>query len=304
MVRFRLRIHLNEYELSAGEVRIGRGIQSTLTIDDPLLSREHAVLRVEEGRATIRDLGSRNGTFVNDVRLGADGPSEVELHHGDRIRIGHTHMLFTRVITPRRDIATTAGIRSCARCTRAYVVQAPSCPHCGAPANEGGEPKRSESQQRRDFWLSLEVELLEKALSMFRLDEADDSVKRLTEKLDALIESGKRVSPEQLEGALTAVTRFARARAATAPLRWVMQTLVRVERLPGPELFSLIAATPPIVLEEAAGPLQTLVNAHVGRASSSPTDASCLRSLVTLLDEVMAFRLQRWEQPAAVAARS
>lgn len=52
-------------------------------------SRDHAVIDVEQAFVTITDLGSRNGTFVNEVRI----ESRV-LVHGDAIRLGAYEMRF------------------------------------------------------------------------------------------------------------------------------------------------------------------------------------------------------------------
>jgi serine/threonine protein kinase/pSer/pThr/pTyr-binding forkhead associated (FHA) protein len=69
---------------------------------DPRVSRHHFLLEALPPQARIRDLGSRNGTFVNGVKHGgreagedaeqASGKHhpEVELRHGDRINVGHT----------------------------------------------------------------------------------------------------------------------------------------------------------------------------------------------------------------------
>src|SRR5664279_790050 len=55
--------------------------------DDPVISRRHArVWRGADGQLTIEDLGSANGTFVNDERL--DAPRPLDL--GDVIRVGKT----------------------------------------------------------------------------------------------------------------------------------------------------------------------------------------------------------------------
>lgn len=54
----------------------------------PNVSRAHAELRTEEGRPTVRDLGSLNGTFINDSRL---SPHETRaLRSNDRVRFGAT----------------------------------------------------------------------------------------------------------------------------------------------------------------------------------------------------------------------
>ena len=49
-----------------------------------MVSRRHCMISVAEGRATIRDLGSRNGTIVNGEKISG----EHELRTGDKIKIG------------------------------------------------------------------------------------------------------------------------------------------------------------------------------------------------------------------------
>ena len=75
--------------LAVGEdIILGRGATDTLARfgDDPLLSRQHArVSRAQGGQLAIEDLGSANGTFVNDERI----ESTRTLALGDLVRIGH-----------------------------------------------------------------------------------------------------------------------------------------------------------------------------------------------------------------------
>ena len=71
---------------------------------DILTSRHHFLLEVNPPFATLRDLGSKNGTWVNGTKYGGRKPDEtpeegskrsypeVELKDGDKIRIGKTHM--------------------------------------------------------------------------------------------------------------------------------------------------------------------------------------------------------------------
>jgi pSer/pThr/pTyr-binding forkhead associated (FHA) protein len=67
------------------ELTIGRQ-GCDVTISDPQVSRRHARLAPGAGGAEVSDLGSRNGTFVNDDRI-ADARA---LAPGDRLRIGAT----------------------------------------------------------------------------------------------------------------------------------------------------------------------------------------------------------------------
>lgn len=76
----------------AGEpVSIGRSSESAIRLADPSVSRDHAVLQIEQGRIAIKDLGSRSGTSVNMMRLEAD--ESVALHDRDLILIGPWKLL-------------------------------------------------------------------------------------------------------------------------------------------------------------------------------------------------------------------
>ena len=66
---------------------IGRAAENAVRIDDPSISRLHCSLSLRrDGNVMIGDLGSANGTLVNDQPLGRDEARAVK--SGDRIRIG------------------------------------------------------------------------------------------------------------------------------------------------------------------------------------------------------------------------
>jgi putative peptide zinc metalloprotease protein len=69
-----------------GELMIGRTRGSTLWLDDPSVSRNHARIDAgDDGEALLEDAGSSYGTFVDDVRVTAP----VRLHDGAEIRVGN-----------------------------------------------------------------------------------------------------------------------------------------------------------------------------------------------------------------------
>jgi hypothetical protein len=68
------------------EITLGREDTDLVFEDDGEVSRRHAVLRAAGGRVEIEDLGSTNGTFVNDNRI--TGPTV--LSSGDKVRVGQT----------------------------------------------------------------------------------------------------------------------------------------------------------------------------------------------------------------------
>ncbi len=75
-----------EYVLEWESVSLGRGPGVDFAIDDPCMSRKHAVLELGGNGFQIRDLGSTNGILVNG------SPVQItELKHGDRFELGeHT----------------------------------------------------------------------------------------------------------------------------------------------------------------------------------------------------------------------
>jgi len=90
--------------MTDGPVLIGRQAGATLKIGNASVSRRHAVIEKEGDRFVIADLGSRNGTFVNDVPV-----RRRELHHGDRVRIGESQFFF--LFEDTEEPARTSEIR-------------------------------------------------------------------------------------------------------------------------------------------------------------------------------------------------
>jgi len=71
-------------------LRIGRENSPLVTelADYPNVSRTHADLTADAGGVTVTDLGSANGTFVNDRRIGTG--ERVRVRPGDQIRFAST----------------------------------------------------------------------------------------------------------------------------------------------------------------------------------------------------------------------
>lgn len=79
-----------QHMLTGETMTIGRAVESEIVITSKRVSREHARLRREGWRVILEDLGSTNGTFLNEERLLAP----VELHDSDRIKIGDVIFVF------------------------------------------------------------------------------------------------------------------------------------------------------------------------------------------------------------------
>jgi DNA-binding winged helix-turn-helix (wHTH) protein len=73
-----------QFPLMQGERIIGRDLDVDVTLESTTVSRRHARLQLSQETATIEDLESKNGTFVNDMRV----VEATAVNDGDRIRIG------------------------------------------------------------------------------------------------------------------------------------------------------------------------------------------------------------------------
>ena len=78
-----------EYDLHDGAV-LGRGDQAEIRLEDPFASSRHARIVRQGGVMVLEDLGSTNGTYLNEEVLGGPTP----LHSGDRVRIGDSEFTY------------------------------------------------------------------------------------------------------------------------------------------------------------------------------------------------------------------
>ena len=78
-----------EYDVGEGAV-LGRGDQAEIRLEDPFASSRHARLIRQGGIVVLEDLGSTNGTYLNEELLSGPQP----LHQGDRVRIGDSEFTY------------------------------------------------------------------------------------------------------------------------------------------------------------------------------------------------------------------
>jgi class 3 adenylate cyclase/pSer/pThr/pTyr-binding forkhead associated (FHA) protein len=77
------------YQLQSGVNSIGRAYDNLILIDHPSVSRYHAWVEVNTNKFIVKDLGSRNSTFVNDVKV-----EQAPLQDGDKVRFGSQEFVF------------------------------------------------------------------------------------------------------------------------------------------------------------------------------------------------------------------
>lgn len=79
------------FTVSKAEMHVGRDISNEIVINDAEVSRKHIRLVIQAGEVIVEDLGSTNGTFVNDQRI--SGPNT--LVPGDTLQLGeHVILVF------------------------------------------------------------------------------------------------------------------------------------------------------------------------------------------------------------------
>ncbi len=113
-MRFRLRYQQHDLELSPGEFMIGRSAACQLSLDDPLVSRNHAKLLVTDEAVVVEDLGSRNGIRLNGERV----TGMQELAHGDVLSVGSQKL----TLLVKRDL--TSGAQTVARAAPTHRLNA------------------------------------------------------------------------------------------------------------------------------------------------------------------------------------
>ena len=123
----------------AGRVLIGRDAHNDVTLPSRYVSRHHALIVVEEGRAWIADLKSMNGTYVNSRRV-----SQKALQHDDVISIGNHRVKYLNPAARHADgmeepgLADTAIMRSLQEVRHLFAVDAAGDDTVLQDANETG----------------------------------------------------------------------------------------------------------------------------------------------------------------------
>ncbi|HTE49557.1 MAG TPA: FHA domain-containing protein [Kofleriaceae bacterium] len=109
------------FALRNGRTSIGRGVDNDVVLTDIAVSRRHLIIEFDGVQYVMNDLGSGNGTLVND----RDEDGSFSLNHGDKMELGNTVLVFecTAVGLPQalgkwhphggdEDLSTVAGHRA------------------------------------------------------------------------------------------------------------------------------------------------------------------------------------------------
>ncbi|HLV22706.1 MAG TPA: FHA domain-containing protein [Polyangiaceae bacterium] len=248
MIRYRLRFLLQEIDLPQGETVLGRSTVCHVTIEDPLVSRQHARLRVDGERATIEDLGSRNGLHVNGRPI--SGP--VELDDNDRIRIGTQELVICKVALTssgsRSGSRPTGFMCHCAACGLPYPTELIMCPSCGCRERSDEETISGFSGEdaSRNWTLELLVDVIRKAQSLERWDDLERMMRRGKANVDERTAAAQPVDQEHLEVLAGAATQLAVVRGDAEWGGWALNMFAALGRVPPDALTAWLTALPAV----------------------------------------------------------
>jgi hypothetical protein len=203
-MRFRLRYLKHDLELSPGVFAIGRSAECQLSLDDPLVSRRHALLHVGEDDVFIEDAGSRNGVLVDGNKI----QGRVRITDGARITIGAQDMTLAAgpdVEAPKRTWAHTPAGGGPVTMVSMPVARGSDPGPITSPVLEEptiDRPKRGEA-------LKLLGGVADKALALGNPESAERLLQNGLNEIAADVRSGKDVSADSVDLAARFAARLA-----------------------------------------------------------------------------------------------
>ena len=184
-MRFRLRYLQHDLELNEGTFAVGRNASCQLSLDDPLVSRRHAIFEVSPNGVTVEDLNSRNGVIVNGHRI----DTKITLNVGDRILIGSQELTLLGAGLATGGMPGAPGMPGVGKMTLPKMkVNTPSSGFPPLHIEQDPEP----SMVRRADQFKLLSGVAEKALAMGKAGEAE---RLLASALADVIESSRAGRP-------------------------------------------------------------------------------------------------------------
>lgn len=259
---------------------IGRSAACHITIDDPLVSREHARIRVEGSRITLEDLGSRNGVFV----AGKPVKGLVELADADRIRIGSQELVLCVIGSTMNQAAqrrTTGFMCHCADCGIPYPAESPACPACGSVARSN-EDTLDEGQPERDWSLELAAETVARALAKRSFADVERLLLRARLHVEQRVADGGTLDPRPLRSLAEAAVALAHGSGDGAWVRWALSLYATLGELPEAAIATALSGFAPELRESLAPAVRRVVETVSARGGPRPEERATFEALSRL----------------------
>lgn len=248
MARYRLRFLLQEIDLPQGETLLGRSVACHVTLEDPLVSRRHARIVVTADKATIEDLGSRNGLFV------AERPAVgvVDVSAGARLRIGTRELVLCRTseeVPARRGASNTGFMIHCGSCGFPFASDHELCPHCGSSVRSDELTGRHEdatlSSTLKQAWsLELLAETVRRAEALGRWQDVERVLLRARHLLDELGSEEEPPSKERVDQLARSAVALAVEQEQPEWGRWAVELYVHFGLVPPPHVSRYLVSLP------------------------------------------------------------
>ena len=279
--RFRLRFLLQEIDLPQGDTVIGRSATCQVTIEDPLVSREHARIRIAGERATIEDLGSRNGVQIGGAQL----KGVHVLADGDRVRIGTQEVVFLSAVPP---VAAGAGTRTtgfmchCSECGHPYPLELLECPACGSSDRTEEDTLAGAPTTQRDWGLDLVVEQLRRAESLGRSDDIERILAHARMGIEQRIGNNLPLERHTLDAVADAAATLAVTRGDAAWGKWLLSVYASIGTVPPRAVGQNLILLPPPARKSLAAAARRVVESVTSRGGPRLEDRESFARLEAL----------------------
>jgi hypothetical protein len=204
---------------------IGRSPECQITIEDPLVSRQHARILIDDRGARVVDLGSRNGVRINGNLI----RGESALRHNDRVRLGTQDLVFLVIEEgSARSTRATGFMLHCTGCSRPFPSESAACPHCGAEARKEQDSNTYDTitgvnNSAQAAWtFQLLGEVIERALSTGRASEAERMMQRAAKEVEERVRLGAKLESKLLTMVAVFAVRLARLKGHPEWAEWVL----------------------------------------------------------------------------------
>jgi pSer/pThr/pTyr-binding forkhead associated (FHA) protein len=159
---------------------IGRGRGTSIMLAHPLVSRQHCELFEADGQLMVRDLGSLNGTFINNERI-----TEAPLPPGELLTVGTVTF---RAVYGSAKAAGKKGEAAAQKPKAASQKQPATVNKASAPTPKPPSRPRDEDQEVLEFDF-------DKPLMSFADDAENDDSQKVTERLASTLEETQAKAP-------------------------------------------------------------------------------------------------------------
>jgi predicted component of type VI protein secretion system len=286
---FRLRYQAHDLELPLGEFVVGRSTECQLSLDDPLVSRRHAVLKVRRDGVSVQDLGSRNGVVVNGQKING----ERELAPGDKVSIGSQDMVLNVAadVHPATHAANEDVYRRATQTLgAAYVMDLRSAVEAagGVPPPAGSRPASSNLADPPTAEASRSVQsfqllggVADKALAMGKAEDAERILLVLLNDVLTRVRDGQQIDVSVSEPAARYAARLATATGKASWADYAFELYRRLRRvLPAAVIDELYVS-----VRKVKSPELTAIRAYL----------ETLREMASSLGPAERFLVQRIE---------